>query len=86
MTRRKYTSKFKIKVVSEALEERSRVAEPAQKYELDPGKQVCGNEILWQMAMLFLRREGSIPGGYWSSFRRNCIYQCFDLGESYNSL
>lgn len=36
MTRKKYTSKFKIKVVLEALKERSSVAELAQKYELAP--------------------------------------------------
>ncbi len=36
MTRRKYTSKFRTKVVPEALKERSRVAEPAQKYAVAP--------------------------------------------------
>ena len=36
MTRKKYTSKFKTKVVLEALKERSSVAELAQKYELAP--------------------------------------------------
>jgi len=36
MTRRKFTSKFKTKVVLEALKERSSVAELAQKYELHP--------------------------------------------------
>lgn len=36
MTRKKYTSKFKTKVVLEALKERSSVADLAQKYELAP--------------------------------------------------
>ena len=36
MTRRKYTSKFKTKVVLEALKERSSVAELAQKYDIAP--------------------------------------------------
>ena len=36
MTRKKYTSKFKNKVVLEALKERLSVAELAQKYELAP--------------------------------------------------
>ncbi len=36
MTRKKYTSKYKTKVVLEALKERSSVAELAQKYELAP--------------------------------------------------
>ena len=36
MTRKKYTSKFKVKVVLEALKERSPIAGPAQKYELAP--------------------------------------------------
>ncbi|UTW62866.1 transposase [bacterium SCSIO 12741] len=36
MTRRKFTSKFKTKVVLEALKERSSLAELAQKYELQP--------------------------------------------------
>ena len=36
MTRKKYTSKFKTKVVLEALKERSSVAELTQKYELAP--------------------------------------------------
>ena len=36
MTRKKYSSKFKTKVVLEALKERSSVAELAQKYELAP--------------------------------------------------
>jgi transposase len=36
MTRKKYTSKFKTKVVLEALKERSSVAELAQKHELAP--------------------------------------------------
>lgn len=36
MTRRKFTSAFKTKVVLEALKERSSLAELAQKYELQP--------------------------------------------------
>jgi len=36
MTRKKYTSKFKTKVVLEAIKEQSSVAELAQKYELAP--------------------------------------------------
>ncbi|MBL3659107.1 transposase [Fulvivirga sediminis] len=36
MTRKKYTSKFKTKVVLEALKERHSIAELAQKYELAP--------------------------------------------------
>jgi len=36
MTRRKFTSKFKTRVVLEALKERSSVAELAQKHELHP--------------------------------------------------
>jgi transposase len=36
MTRKKYTSKFKTKVVLEALKERSSVAELAQKYDIAP--------------------------------------------------
>lgn len=36
MTRRKFTSKFKTKVVLEALKERISLAELAQKYELQP--------------------------------------------------
>ncbi|MCV9386710.1 transposase [Reichenbachiella ulvae] len=36
MTRKKYTSKFKTKVVLEAIKEQSTVAELAQKYELAP--------------------------------------------------
>lgn len=36
MTRKKYTSKFKTKVVLEAIKERASVADLAQKYELAP--------------------------------------------------
>jgi len=36
MTRRKFTSKFKTKVVLEVLKERATLAELAQKYELTP--------------------------------------------------
>jgi len=36
MTRRKFTSKFKAKVVLEALKERETVKELAQKFELSP--------------------------------------------------
>lgn len=36
MTRRKFTAKFKTKVVLELLKERSSLAELAQKYELAP--------------------------------------------------
>ena len=36
MTRRKFTSKFKTKVVWEALKERHSLAELAQKYQLHP--------------------------------------------------
>jgi transposase len=36
MTRRKFTSSFKTKVVLEAIKERSSLAELAQKYELQP--------------------------------------------------
>lgn len=36
MTRKKYTAKFKTKVVLEALKERASVAELAQQYELAP--------------------------------------------------
>lgn len=36
MTRRKFTSKFKTKVVLEALKERQTVKELAQKYEVSP--------------------------------------------------
>ena len=36
MTRKKYTSKFKAKVVLEALKERSSIAEMAQKFDLAP--------------------------------------------------
>ena len=36
MTRKKYTSKFKTKVVLEALKERSSVSELAQKYDIAP--------------------------------------------------
>jgi transposase len=36
MTRRKFTSKFKTKVVLEALKERVSLSELAQKYELSP--------------------------------------------------
>jgi len=38
MKRRKFTSKFKTKVVLEALKERQSVAELAQKYELHPNQ------------------------------------------------
>ena len=38
MKRRKFTSKFKTKVVLEALKERQTVAELAQKYELHPNQ------------------------------------------------
>ena len=36
MTRKKYTSKFKTKVVLEALKERSSVADLAQKFDIAP--------------------------------------------------
>ena len=36
MTRKKYTSKFKFKVVLEALKERESLAELAQKYKVSP--------------------------------------------------
>lgn len=36
MSRKKYTSKFKTKVVLEALKEKSSLAELAQKYEIHP--------------------------------------------------
>jgi transposase len=38
MTRRKFTGKFKTKVVLEALKERSSLAELAQKYEVHPNQ------------------------------------------------
>ena len=38
MTRRKFTSKFKTKVVLEALRERNTLAEIAQKYEIHPNQ------------------------------------------------
>ena len=38
MTRRKFTSKFKTKVVLEALKERSSLAELAQKFDLHPNQ------------------------------------------------
>ena len=38
MTRRKFTSKFKTKVVLEALKERISLAELAQKYEVHPNQ------------------------------------------------
>lgn len=38
MKRRKFTAKFKTKVVLEALKERQTVAELAQKYELHPNQ------------------------------------------------
>lgn len=38
MTRRKFTSGFKTKVVLEALKERSSLADLAQKYELQPAQ------------------------------------------------
>lgn len=38
MTRRKFTSKFKTKVVLEALKERVTLAELAQKYEIHPNQ------------------------------------------------
>ena len=38
MKRRKFTSKFKTKVVLEALKERSTIAELAQKFELHPNQ------------------------------------------------
>jgi transposase len=47
MTRKKYTSKFKTKVVLEALKERSSVAELAQKYDIAP-QQIH----LWKRAFL----------------------------------
>ncbi|HHH52708.1 MAG TPA: transposase, partial [Bacteroidetes bacterium] len=38
MKRRKFTSKFKTKVVLEALKERNSLSELAQKYELSPAQ------------------------------------------------
>jgi transposase len=38
MTRRKFTPKFKTRVVLEALKERTSVAELAQKYEIHPNQ------------------------------------------------
>ena len=38
MSRKKYTTKFKTKVVLEALKERESAAELAQKYELHPSQ------------------------------------------------
>lgn len=47
MTRRKFTSKFKTKVVLEALKEKTTLAELAQKYELHPQQITnCKKEFL----------------------------------------
>ena len=40
MTRRKFTNKFKLKVVLEALKEQKTLAELGQKFELSP-QQIC---------------------------------------------
>lgn len=47
MTRRKFTSKFKFKVVLEALKERESLAELAQKFKVSP-QQIS----LWKRAFL----------------------------------
>jgi transposase len=58
MTRRKFTSAFKTKVVLEALKERESLADLAQKYELHP--QQIGNwkrEFLKSAANVFSSSE-----------------------------
>lgn len=58
MTRRKFTSAFKTKVVLEALKERESLADLAQKYELHP--QQIGNwkrEFLKSAANVFSNSE-----------------------------
>ena len=57
MTRKKYTSKFKTKLVLEALKERSSVSELAQKYDIAP-QQIH----LWKRE--FLSGSRSDPRGH----------------------
>ena len=51
MTRRKFTSKFKTKVVLEALKERQTVKELAQKFEITP-QQIDTWKFLGKASML----------------------------------
>jgi transposase len=60
MTRKKYTSQFKTKVVLESLKERLSVAELAQKYELAPQQiNQWKREFLSKADTLF---EGKVKG------------------------
>lgn len=61
MTRKKYTSKFKAKVVLEALKERSSVAELAQKYDIAPQQiNQWKREFLSKAASVFESKSKSL--------------------------
>lgn len=54
MTRRKFTSKFKTRVVLEALKERSTAKELAQKFEISPQQvNLWKHEFLSQAGLVF---------------------------------
>lgn len=58
MTRKKYTSKFKAKVVLEVLKERQSVADLAQKYDLAPQQiNLWKREFLANADMLFEQKS-----------------------------
>ncbi len=60
MTRRKFTSKFKNKVVLEALKERSSLAILAQKYEVLPQQITnCKKEFLDESESIFDKKSKS---------------------------
>lgn len=60
MTRKKYTSKFKTKVVLEALKERFSIADLAQKYEIAPGQiHLWKREFLNDAESVFERKSKS---------------------------
>ena len=67
MTRKKYTSKFKTKVVLEAIKEHSTVADLAQKYDLAPQQiNLWKREFLANADSIF---EGKGKGSVTQSYR-----------------
>ena len=57
MTRRKFTSKFKIRVVLESLKERQTIQELAQKFDLSPSRSINGNEIFYSTLKMYLIKD-----------------------------
>lgn len=68
MTRKKYTSKFKTKVVLETLKERSSIADLAQKYEIAPQQiHLWKREFLSKAESVFDAKSKSRTTAAWNA-------------------